>query len=173
MSYEEVVLVDENDREVGTMEKMEAHRKGLLHRAFSVFIFNEKGEMLLQQRALSKYHSGGLWTNTCCSHPRQGEPVLKAAKRRLVEEMGLNCEIDSAFSFTYKAHLDNDLVEHELDHVFTGTSNHTPLLNPDEAASYKYIAPTDLLKWVDEEPEAFTAWFKICLPRVIKELKLA
>lgn len=173
MSYEEVVLVDEHDREVGTMEKMEAHRKGLLHRAFSVFIFNTKGEMLLQQRALTKYHSGGLWTNTCCSHPRHGEPLETAAKRRLIEEMGLDCEIVAAFSFTYKASLDNDLIEHELDHVFTGVSDTPPKLNPDEAASHQYISPARLLKWVEDEPEAFTEWFKICLPRVIKELKLA
>ena len=137
---EEVVLVDKHDREIGLMEKIEAHEKALLHRAFSVFIFNENGEMLLQQRAFTKYHSGGLWTNACCSHPRQNEEVMKAAQRRLLEEMGFTTELKKAFSFTYKAAFDNGLTEHEFDHVFIGTYNGVINFNKDEVHQYKYVS---------------------------------
>src|ERR1700709_1109503 len=137
---EEVILVNENDEETGTIEKMEAHKQALLHRAFSVFVFNTKGEMLLQQRALGKYHSAGLWTNTCCSHPRPGEDVTDAAVRRLYEEMGMKCTLKEAFCFVYKAELDQNLTEHEYDHVFTGVSDDTPVPEPTEAGGWKYIS---------------------------------
>ena len=126
MNREEVILVNEADEQIGVMEKMEAHEKGLLHRAFSVFIFNDKGEMLLQQRALNKYHSGGLWTNACCSHPRPGEDTLQAAKRRLMEEMGIETSLTLKNSFTYKTAFENGLTEHEFDHIFIGTFNQEP-----------------------------------------------
>ena len=126
---EKVILVDKTDHQIGEMEKQEAHIKGLLHRAFSIFIFNSKGEVLLQQRALHKYHSGGLWTNTCCSHPRNGETTIQAANRRLKEEMGMSCALKEEFSFIYKAKLDNDLYEHELDHVLFGTTDLQPQIN--------------------------------------------
>jgi isopentenyl-diphosphate delta-isomerase len=132
---EEVILVDKKDSVVGFMEKMEAHRLGLLHRAFSVFVFNSKGELMLQKRAKSKYHSGGLWTNTCCSHPRPNETVIEAVKRRMQEEMGFICEVEEKFSFIYKAKLDNELTEHEYDYVLFGTYDDKPLLNAEEAES--------------------------------------
>ena len=131
---EQVILVDEHDNAIGLMEKMEAHRLAKLHRAFSVFAMNDKNEILLQRRALHKYHSGGLWTNTCCSHPRDGENVEEAAKRRLMEEMGFTCDVKRIFSFIYKAELDNDLTEHELDHVLIARWNDDPNVNPDEVA---------------------------------------
>lgn len=162
-----VVLVDKDDNQLGLMEKMEAHEKGLLHRAFSVFLFNSKGEMLLQQRAISKYHSGGLWTNTCCSHPRDGEKTIDAAHRRLEEEMGFDCDIEKAFHFIYKSELDNDLTEHELDHVFMGEYEGEIKPNPVEVESYKYISIPDLVKDVEENPADYTEWFKICLEEVL------
>ncbi len=162
-----VVLVDEDDNQLGLMEKMEAHEKGLLHRAFSVFLFNSKGEMLLQQRAISKYHSGGLWTNACCSHPRDGEKTIDAAHRRLEEEMGFDCDIEKAFHFIYKSELDNDLTEHELDHVFIGEYEGVINPNPEEVESYKYISVSDLVKDVEDNPADYTEWFKICLEEVI------
>lgn len=165
---EYVVLVDELDQTIGRMEKMEAHQKGVLHRAFSVFIFNSKGEMLLQQRAFSKYHSPGLWTNTCCSHPRVDEPLMDAANRRLDEEMGMKAPLHYAFNFIYKVALDQGLYEHELDHVFYGTSDNLPKLNPDEVADYKYIDPIEIKKDLDQNPEQYTAWFKICFERVLE-----
>lgn len=166
-----VILVDEDDNQLGLMEKMEAHEKGLLHRAFSVFLFNSKGEMLLQQRAFSKYHSGGLWTNTCCSHPRDKEKTIAAAHRRLEEEMGFDCEIEKAFHFTYKSILDNDLTEHELDHVFIGQYEGEIKPNPEEVESYKYISISELTKDVAENSDNYTEWFKICLEEVLKRVK--
>ncbi len=168
---EYVILVDKNDQPIGEMEKMEAHEKGLLHRAFSVFLFNKKGEMLLQQRAFSKYHSGGLWTNACCSHPRKGELTLEAAHRRLEEEMGFDCEIKKAFDFIYKSKLDNNLTEHELDHVFLGEYEGHIIPNPDEVESYKYISIPELAKDVKENAANYTEWFKICLEEVLTYLK--
>ena len=163
---EHVILVDENDQQIGLMEKMEAHEKGLLHRAFSVFIFNDENQLLLQQRAKDKYHSGGLWTNTCCSHPREGESLLDAVKRRLHEEMGFSCPIETVFSFIYKAELDNNLIEHELDHVLIGNYNEAPKPNPDEVMDWKYVD----LEWVVEDmkanPENYTAWFRIVFDNV-------
>jgi isopentenyl-diphosphate Delta-isomerase len=165
-----VILVDEQDNELGLMEKMEAHRKGVLHRAFSVFVFNDKGQFLLQQRAYSKYHSGGLWTNTCCSHPRQGESVLEAAKRRLHEEMGFTCQLEEQFSFIYNRKLDNELTEHELDHVVFGKYNEAPVLNPDEVCAYSYVDKEELIASVKSNPDQYTEWFKICFDEVIKRL---
>ena len=165
---EQVILVDENDHETGLMLKLEAHQKGFLHRAFSVFIFNSKGELLLQKRALNKYHSAGLWSNTCCSHPRPGESIHDAANRRLREEMGLSCEINPAFGFIYKADLDNDLIEHEYDHVFIGTSDVGPVINKDEVAKSKYIDIQSLTEDMVKNPDSYTAWLRICLERVVQ-----
>lgn len=165
---EQVILVNEADEQVGTMEKMEAHEQGSLHRAFSVFLFNAEGELLLHQRALSKYHSGGLWTNTCCSHPRPGETVLDAAHRRLMEEMGMSADLSEAFSFLYRAELDHGMIEHELDHVVLGEAVAAPVPNPEEVEAYRYVALDALRDEVAAHPERFTAWFKICLPEVLK-----
>lgn len=165
---EHVILVNAADEPVGTMEKMEAHEKGVLHRAFSVFLFNAEGHLLLHQRALSKYHSGGLWTNTCCSHPRPGESVLDAAHRRLMEEMGMAADLSEAFSFLYRAELDHGMIEHELDHVVLGEAVVTPRPNPDEVEAYRYVALDALQDEVAANPERFTEWFKICLPEVLK-----
>ena len=136
---EEVILVDEHDNSVGTMEKMEAHRKGLLHRAFSILVFNSKGEMLLQRRASSKYHSGGLWTNACCSHPVPGEPIAEATRRRLKFEMGIDVQPEYAYKFIYRVNLDKELVEHELDHVFTAVYDGAPMVNRQEVEDWKYV----------------------------------
>ncbi len=160
---EQVILVDQHDNETGTMEKQQAHIEGLLHRAISVFIYNTKGEMLLQQRAADKYHSANLWTNTCCSHPRPGETAGDAATRRLREEMGMTCELTEAFNFIYKAKLDNDLTEHEYDHVFTGITDNIPKPDPAEVAAWKYIELAQLEKDIDDQPGKYTEWFKICL----------
>jgi isopentenyl-diphosphate Delta-isomerase len=160
---EKVILVDENDNSVGTMEKMEAHQKGLLHRAFSILIYNSKGEMLLQKRASSKYHSGGLWTNACCSHPLPGETVAEATRRRLKFEMGIDLQPKYAYKFIYKAPLDKDLIEHELDYVFTAEYNEAPNVNPDEVEDWKYINVADLKKDIQQHPEHYTYWFKVIL----------
>ncbi len=160
---EEVILVNEKDEPIGTMEKMEAHEKGLLHRAFSVFLFNSKDKLLLQQRALNKYHSAGLWTNTCCSHPRPGEETLQAAKRRLKEEMGIETDLTFKTAFTYKTKFDNGLTEHELDHVFTGNFNEDPKLNPEEANSFKWQSIAEVKADLKIHPENYTSWFKIAL----------
>ncbi|MCC6371241.1 MAG: isopentenyl-diphosphate Delta-isomerase [Bacteroidia bacterium] len=163
---EEVILVNEKDEATGVMEKMEAHEKALLHRAFSVFIFNGKGQMLLQRRALSKYHSAGLWTNTCCSHPRPGESTDSAASRRLMEEMGMDTQLHYKTSFIYKAPFDNNLTEHEFDHLFTGVSDKEPVINPEEVDSYKWMSPEEVKTQVAATPELFTVWFKIALEKV-------
>lgn len=158
---EYVVLVNPEDEKVGLMEKIEAHEKALLHRAFSVFIINDKEEILLQQRALSKYHSPGLWTNTCCSHQRDGENNIEAGKRRLMEEMGMQADLKELFHFIYIAPFDNGLTEHELDHVMVGYSNENPNINPDEVASFKWVTATDIKKDIENQPHLYTAWFKI------------
>jgi isopentenyl-diphosphate Delta-isomerase len=163
---EYVVLVDINDNAIGTMEKIEAHEKALLHRAFSVFIFNEKGQMLLQQRAYTKYHSGGLWTNACCSHPRSNENIEAAATRRLQEEMGFTTPLQKAFTFTYKANFDNGLVEHEYDHVLIGQYNNTIAFNTEEVAAYKYESLQQIEENIALNPSVFTAWFIIAFPKV-------
>jgi isopentenyl-diphosphate Delta-isomerase len=165
-----VVLVDPNDRELGVMEKMEAHEKGLLHRAFSFFIFNRKGEWLLQQRAWDKYHSPGLWTNACCSHPRLGESPSDAATRRLQEEMGLYCQAKPVFQFLYRSEFSNTLIEHELDHVVIGYSDQTPDPNPEEVASYRYVGLADLEFEMKQYPAHFTVWFRICFQEVKDKL---
>ena len=164
---EEVILVDKYDVEQGTMEKMEAHKNGgTLHRAFSVFVFNTKGELLLQRRALHKYHSGGLWTNTCCSHPRPGETVREAGHRRLEEEMGMQCKLVELFSFEYKAELDGGMTEWELDHVLLGLSNKEPSINEEEVAEFKYMPLDDIDEDLNKNPQNYTEWFKICFERV-------
>ncbi len=176
LKEEEVILVDSNDIELGTMGKMEAHRKGELHRAFSVFIFNTKGELLMQQRALEKYHSGGLWTNTCCSHPRKGETTLNAALRRMQEEMGIECDIKPVFNFIYKAHLDKGLIEHEFDHVFLGVSDSTPEINTLEVLDWKYESMENLSKSIRLNPENYTEWLKDCFDKVVahfQDLKIS
>lgn len=158
---EKVILVNEKDEQLGLMEKMEAHQKAILHRAFSVFVFNKKGELLLQQRALEKYHSPGLWTNTCCSHQRDKETNIEAGKRRLEEEMGFSCDLKEMFSFVYKAPFDNGLTEHELDHVMIGYFEEDPIINKEEVASYKWMDPKDVKKDIESHPELYTEWFKI------------
>jgi len=163
-----VILVDSFDVEIGVMEKMEAHMDGgTLHRAFSVFVFNTKGELLLQRRALSKYHSGGLLTNTCCSHPRPGELVKEAAVRRLQEEMGMTCELEKKFSFQYKAELDNELTEWELDHVLVGVTDTLPVINTDEVDSYEFKVIEEIKEELTAKPEKFTEWFKVCFEKVV------
>jgi isopentenyl-diphosphate delta-isomerase len=168
MIQEMVILVDEHDKEIGLMEKQEAHVKALLHRAFSVMVFNDKGEMLLQQRALSKYHSGGLWTNTCCSHPRQGDTYEQAAHRRLQEEMGFDCELKLHQTFIYKAPFDNGLTEHELDHVFIGTYNQDPHINPEEVNDFHWISLSELDQQLRNQPEKFTVWFKMIMDNYVR-----
>ncbi len=160
MKEPQVVLVDINDNELGFMGKMEAHRKALLHRAISVFIFNSNGEWLIQQRAADKYHSGGLWTNTCCSHPLPGESNIDAANRCLIEEIGVDCILSEIFSFIYNEELDNELTEHELDHVFYGYSDQLPLINSNEVMNYRYINYSDLKNEILRNPDQYTVWFK-------------
>lgn len=158
---EKVILVSEVDEQLGLMAKMEAHEKGILHRAFSVFVFNKNGELLLQQRALDKYHSPGLWTNTCCSHQRDGESNIEAGKRRLQEEMGFDCDLKELFWFVYKASFDNGLTEHELDHVMIGYYEDDPVVNLDEAAAFKWMPLEEVKKDMQLQPELYTEWFKI------------
>ena len=165
---EYVVLVDADDNPIGLMEKMEAHIKAELHRAFSIFIFNTKGEMLLQQRAFSKYHTPGLWTNTCCSHPRHEESLEDATARRLKEGMGMSCKIKEAFHFTYKADVSQGLIEHEIDHVFIGITDDTPIINTDEVASWKYDTMENIREDIAANPQNYTAWFKIAFEEVLK-----
>ena len=164
---EMIILVDENDKTIGTIGKLEAHLKGLLHRAISVFIFNDKGELLLQKRAKNKYHSGGLWTNTCCSHPRPEENTMHAATRRLEEEMKIMTPLKFLRSFQYKSFLDNGLIENEIDHVFYGNSNQLPDPDPLEVSDWKYINPDELMLDINKRPELYTSWLKICIDRNI------
>jgi isopentenyl-diphosphate delta-isomerase len=158
-----VVLVDEDDRELGTMEKMQAHRLGSLHRAFSVLVYNSRGEILIQQRAADKYHSAGLWTNTCCSHPKPDECIRKASARRLWEEMGIRAEPEYLYKFVYRIPLENGLVEHELDHVFRATFDGTPAANPGEVQDWKFVPVPELLADVAANPEKYTYWFRLIL----------
>ena len=168
MKKEHVILVDTADHELGIMEKIEAHEKAVLHRAFSVFIFNNSGELMLQQRAAHKYHSPLLWTNTCCSHQRLGESNTEAGKRRLREEMGFEVDLDEKFYFIYKAEFDNGLTEHELDHVMLGYYNGEPTINPQEVASWKWIDMEVLEKDIIDNPQDYTAWFKIIFDRYVE-----
>ena len=163
---DKLILVDENDVPIGTIEKMEAHQKALLHRAFSVFIFNSKGEMLLQQRALNKYHSGGLWTNACCSHPYEGQEIQAAAEKRLQEEMGFTIPLTKVFDFIYKAPFDNGLTEHEFDHVFMGKYDDTILPDKSEVENYCFMSIEGIKESMQLYPEKYTVWFKIAFPKM-------
>ena len=165
---EQVILVDENDVLTGTMEKMEAHEKAVLHRAFSVFIFNSAGDMLLQQRAIHKYHSAGLWTNSCCSHPRPGEDTLVAASRRLKEELGFATPLKKVFDFIYQSVFANGLTEHEFDHVFIGYYDGKIDPDPDEVSNYAYWPKEQIAEKIQASPESFTVWFRIAFPKVIE-----
>ncbi len=169
---EQVILVDHDDVAIGEMGKMNAHELGKLHRAFSIFIFNTAGQLLLQQRSLDKYHSAGIWTNTCCSHPRPGELTLDAAKRRLREEMGMECDLSYGFNFLYKATFSNELTEHEIDHVYFGVSDEIPIINPKEAASYKYVGLAELNKNIVEHPDDYTVWLKVCFNQMLEFKKI-
>ena len=171
MSVEKVILVDKNDKQVGLMPKLEAHKKGVLHRAFSIFIFNSKYELLLQKRSSSKYHSGGLWTNTCCSHPREGEDILDAANRRLDEEMGIKTSLRKVYDFIYKAELDNQLTEHEFDHVFYGVFDNDPILNKNEAEDFKWVDMETLNNDIIKNEDNYTVWFKIAFEYFYNYLK--
>lgn len=164
---EKVILVNEQDEELGMMEKMQAHSLGLLHRAFSIFIFNKKNELLLQQRAKSKYHSGGLWSNTWCSHPRQNESVLLAAERRLVEEMGFTADLSKVFDFIYRKQLDKGLFEHEFDHVFVGEYEGELSINRSEVEAFEYVNIEELTSRIQKTPHLYTEWFKISLHQVL------
>lgn len=159
----EVILVDHHDQPLGKMEKLEAHRKGLLHRAVSVFLFNTKGELMLQRRALGKYHSAGLWTNTCCSHPYPGESAPDAARRRLREEMGIEADLDFSHTFIYKTELEDGLIEHELDHVYVGIFDGDPVLNPGEADQWKFIPMPQLHADIQSNPDRYTVWMRLIL----------
>ncbi len=161
MKEEQVILVNEKDEQIGLMSKMEAHEKAVLHRAFSVFIFNDKKELMLQQRAAHKYHSPLLWTNTCCSHQRDGESNLEAGKRRLKEEMGFVCDIKEVTTFIYKAPFDNGLTEHELDHILIGYFNGSPVINKDEVESFKWMTLEEVKSNIAKSPGVYTEWFKI------------
>ena len=166
---DQVILVDNDDQEVGKVEKMAVHEKGLLHRAFSVLVFNSKGELLLQQRAKSKYHCGGLWTNTCCSHPRPGETILKAAGRRLFEEMGIRCELEEIFSFSYRIEFPNGLTENEFDHVLIGKSDDQPKPDPKEVEQWRWVSLKALRTEIRKNPEIYTYWFKILIEKLPKK----
>ena len=168
---DQVILVDENDCPIGIEEKLKAHQEGKLHRAFSIFIFNSKNELLLQQRAFGKYHSEGLWSNTCCSHPRPKEKILDAAHRRLQEEMGFDCELKEIFSFVYKANLDKGLIENEFDHVLVGRYNDQPVINQSEAASAKWIDAQSLIADMQNNPKQYTFWFRECLGKVLDNIE--
>lgn len=170
---EHVILVDEHDNQLGLMPKMEAHEKAVLHRAFSVFIFNSDGDLMLQQRAAHKYHSPLLWTNTCCSHQRDGESNIEAGKRRLVEEMGFSTELKEVFSFIYKAPFDNGLTEHELDHVMVGYFDGVPEVNPEEVASFKWMSLEAIKEDIELHPNLYTAWFKIIFKESYSKLSYA
>ena len=166
-SEEHVVLVDSDDRPLGTMEKLQAHRQGVLHRAISVFVFNRNGELLLQRRAIGKYHSGGLWANTCCSHPRPEEPIGQAAVRRLREEMGMACDLEPRFAFVYRSELDGGLIEHEFDHVFVGYADAEPDPDPSEVSGWRYASPDAIREELEQDPGQFTSWFRICFESAV------
>lgn len=171
MEEEKVILVNEKDEPIGLMPKMEAHEKGLLHRAFSVFVFNDKNELMLQQRALSKYHSPGLWTNTCCSHQREGESNIGAGKRRLQEEMGFTTDLKDTMAFIYKAPFDNGLTEHEFDHILVGKFNDVPNLNPREVSAWKWMTLEEVQKDMRNHPERYTEWFKIIFDKYYQSIQ--
>ena len=170
MLEDKVIIVDRNDKEIGIGEIMKTHQEGKLHRGFSVFIVNSKYEMLLQKRAGTKYHSGGLWTNTCCSHPRPGELIEEAAHRRLREEMGFDCELKEIFSFTYRTQFSNNLFEHEYDHVLLGEADGAPTPDPEEVCDWEWRDIEELGKSIKDNPEVYTYWFKACFDKVIPYL---
>jgi len=172
MNEEKVILVNESDEQIGVMPKLEAHEKALLHRAFSVFIFNDKNELMLQQRAFQKYHSPGLWTNTCCSHQRDGESNIEAGKRRLKEEMGFVTELQETISFIYKAPFDNGLTEHEFDHVMIGYYNSEPKININEVANWKWMSLENVRLDIKFHPENYTAWFKIIFDKFYQHINV-
>lgn len=165
---DEVVLVDQNDNEIGRMEKLQAHREGVLHRAFSILIFNSNGDWLIHKRAKDKYHSSGLWTNSCCSHPRPDEDLLDACNRRLNEEIGLVSDLNFAYNFIYKTNFENGLMEHELDHVFIGETDDKPILNPNEVEAFRYVDSITLSNEIKLHPEKFTIWFRLIFDHVMK-----
>jgi isopentenyl-diphosphate delta-isomerase len=171
MVEEQVILVDTNDNQIGLMPKMEAHKKAVLHRAFSVFIFNDNDELMLQQRASEKYHSPLEWTNTCCSHQRDGETSLEAGKRRLQEEMGFECKLEEVFTFIYKAPFENGLTEHELDHVMIGKYNGSPTINKEEVEAYKWMALEEVKVELELQPEIYTVWFRIIFDKYYNFIK--
>ena len=166
MTEKQVILVNESDETIGTMDKMEAHRKGKLHRAFSVFIFNSKGEMLLQQRAMNKYHSGGLWTNACCSHPGPGEETMAAASRRLKEEMGFETNLKKIFDFVYRSEFENGLIEHEFDHIFVGEFERDIVMNREEVKDFCYKKLDEIRDSLSMQPQKYTAWFQLAFPKI-------
>jgi isopentenyl-diphosphate delta-isomerase len=170
---EQVILVNENNEQIGTMPKLEAHEKAVLHRAFSVFVFNDKNELMLQQRAALKYHSPLLWTNTCCSHQRVGETNIQAGKRRLMEEMGFVVDLDESISFIYKAPFDNGLTEHEYDHILIGKFNKTPVINEDEVANWKWMPLDAVRNDILEHSELYTEWFKIIFDKFYEHINIA
>jgi len=170
MIEEQVILVDDNDNRIGLMPKLEAHQKGILHRAFSVFIINDNNELMLQQRALHKYHSPGLWTNTCCSHQRDGESSLEAGKRRLKEEMGFDVELRETVSFIYTAPFDNGLTEHEFDHILVGNYNDSPIFNEEEVMAWKWMNLEEVKEDINLHPYLYTAWFQIIFDKFYEHL---
>jgi isopentenyl-diphosphate delta-isomerase len=172
MIEEQVILVNENDEKIGLMAKQEAHEKAILHRAFSVFIFNTRNELMLQQRALHKYHSPGLWTNTCCSHQRDGESSIMAGKRRLMEEMGFSVQLKETTAFIYKAEFDNGLTEHEFDHILVGEYNDEPAINKEEVEAWKWISLDSLKNDIKDNPQSYTVWFKIIFDKFQEHLAL-
>lgn len=159
-----LILVDDADREIGTGEKMQVHREGRLHRAFSIFVFDRRGRMLMQRRAATKYHSAGLWSNTCCGHPRSGESVVESGQRRLMEEMGFSCELRPVSSFVYRAEVGNGLVENEFDHVLFGRYDADPQPDAREVMQWAWLAYPDLLHDVGHRPEAYSTWLRVMLP---------
>jgi isopentenyl-diphosphate delta-isomerase len=172
MIEEQVILVNEKDEQIGLMPKLEAHEKALLHRAFSVFVFNDKNELMLQQRAAHKYHSPKLWTNTCCSHQRDGESNIQAGKRRLQEEMGFVTPLEESISFIYKAPFDNGLTEHEFDHIMIGYFNDSPEINPDEVANWKWMSLDEVKTDMKNHPEVYTEWFKIIFDKFYEHINI-
>ena len=171
MKEEQVILVNNRDEQIGLMPKMEAHEKALLHRAFSVFVFNDNHELMIQQRAMGKYHSPGLWTNTCCSHQREGETNIQAGRRRLQEEMGFTTDLQDTISFIYKAPFDNGLTEHEFDHILVGHYNQEPEPNPAEVHAYQWVSLEDLKNDMMENPQLYTEWFKIIFDKYYKTIE--
>lgn len=168
---EKVILVDENDKELGVEEKLKTHQEGKLHRAFSIFVLNSKGELLLQKRAKNKYHSGGLWSNTCCSHPSPGNSIEEESRKRLKEEMGFDCDLKEAFSFIYSIKFDENLSENEFDHVFIGKSDADPEPNPEEVGEWKWVGLEELKKDIEKNPENYTYWLRLSIDKVISYLE--